>query len=228
MGNPYINSELFLFLQDLKANNNREWFNENKKRYRSVLRDPLLMMIEDFGPILHSISPHFTAIPKASGGSLFRIYRDLRFSANKDPYKTHAGIHFRHAAGKDSHAPGYYLHLEPGNVFIALGIWHPEMVVLKRIRNSIVSDPEAWTSIILDPAFSDTYRLEGESLRRAPKGYDADHPLIEDLRRKDFAGVCRMNQDDALKPDFLEILADTWRAGNRFMRYLTEIGGHPY
>ncbi len=228
MRNPYISSELFLFLKDLKANNTRDWFNENKKRYIEVLRDPLLSMIEDFGPLLHSISPYFDANAKTSGGSLFRIYRDVRFSANKDPYKTHAGIHFRHAAGKDAHAPGYYLHLEPGNVFIALGIWRPEMAVLSRIRNSIVSDPETWISITTDPSFSDTYDLEGDSLLRAPKGFDPDHPLIVDLRRKDFAGVCRLEQNDAEKVDFLEILADTWRKADRFMRYLTETTGHPF
>ena len=228
MGNPYIKSELFLFLGDLKKNNNREWFNENKKRYIDELRDPLLAMIADFGPLLHSISPFFQAIPKASGGSLFRIYRDVRFSKNKDPYKTHAGIHFRHAAGKNAHAPGYYLHLEPGNVFVALGIWQPETAVLRSIRDSIISEHELWNSITSDPAFTDSFVLEGKSLVRAPKGFDPEHPSIVDLRRKDFAGICRMEETDALRPDFLEILADTWRKGEQFMRFLTESSGHPF
>lgn len=228
MGNTYISSALVEFLKALKENNNRDWFNTNKNRYVEYVREPLLSMIEDFGPLLHSISPHFRAIPKASGGSLFRIYRDVRFSANKLPYKTHAGIHFRHEAGKNAHAPGFYLHIEPGNFFLAAGIWQPDPTVLRRIRDSIIDNEEEWTSITTAENFCDTYTLEGATLVRAPKGYDPDHPLIVDLRRKDFAGVCRFGAREALHPDLLEFLADTWRKSDRFMRFLTEATGHPY
>ncbi len=221
MSNPYITPELFAFLRDLKANNNRDWFNEHKQTYIDAVRDPLIQLIDDFGPLLSAISPHFLAIPKANGGSLFRIYRDVRFSKNKDPYKTHAGIHFRHAAGKNVHAPGFYLHVEPGTVFVAMGLWQPEMAVLTKIRHTIADDPEFWTSIIKEKSFAETYELEGESLKRPPKGFESDHPLIDEIKRKDFVGVCRLSEKEALAPDFMFNLAEIWGKSRRFMEFLT-------
>jgi uncharacterized protein (TIGR02453 family) len=167
--------KLFAFLKDLKVNNNRDWFEANKERYQHDLREPLLALIEEFAPYLERISPHFLC----DAGSLFRIYRDMRFSPDKTPYKTHAAIQFRHEAGKDVHAPGFYLHLEPGEVFIAGGIWHPESETLARMRTSIDSYPKRWKEA------TKGLELGGASLKRAPKGYCEDHPLIEDLRRKD-------------------------------------------
>ncbi len=147
MANPYITPALFSFLRELKANNTREWFTEHKARYEQDVKEPLLDMIADFAPMLSELSPHYLAIPKASGGSLFRIYRDVRFSKNKDPYKTVAGVHFRHRLGKDVHAPGYYLHLEPGNVFYAMGMWHPAGPDLRAIRQRIDQDPDEWRDV---------------------------------------------------------------------------------
>ena len=109
----HFGPELFEFLLDLRANNMREWFQENKGRYERHVKEPLLQFIEDFEPYLHSISEHFVADARANGGSMFRIYRDVRFSKDKTPYKTQAAVHFRHEAGKSAHAPGFYLHLAP-------------------------------------------------------------------------------------------------------------------
>ena len=109
--------ELFAFLEDLKANNDREWFAANSDRYEEHLLEPAIDFIEAFGPRLEKISPNFRADARPSGGSLFRIYRDTRFSKDKTPYKTNLGIHFRHELAKDTHAPGYYLHIGPGEVF---------------------------------------------------------------------------------------------------------------
>ena len=121
-----ITVALFDFLRDLRDNNDREWFAANKGRYVTDVRDPMLGFIADFAAPLAEISPHFVADPRANGGSLFRIYRDTRFSRDKTPYKTNVGAHFRHAAGKDAHAPGFYLHLEPGMCFAACGVWRPD------------------------------------------------------------------------------------------------------
>ena len=121
-----INAALFDFLRELKANNERPWFEANKARYRAEVRDPMLDFIAAFAEPLSEISPHFRADPRPNGGSLFRIYRDTRFSKDKTPYKTNVGAHFRHEAGKDAHAPGFYLHLEPGMCFAGCGIWHPD------------------------------------------------------------------------------------------------------
>ena len=228
MSNPYITPDLFSFLRDLKANNDRDWFNANKSRYVEVLKDPLLEFISHFAPLLHSISPHFQAIPKANGGSLFRIYRDVRFSANKDPYKTHAGIHFRHEAGKNAHAPGFYLHLEPGSVFVAAGTWHPEAELLRNIRNTMVKHPEEWEAIVNNTAFSENFKLAGDSLKRAPKGFMPDHPLIDDLKRKDFIAVCELDEDHAFRSDFMELLVDKWNICSPLVRFLADASGNPF
>ncbi len=168
----YITPELFAFFRELKENNNREWFQANKQRYELQVREPLLQFITGFGLRLAEISPHYVADARKSGGSLFRINRDIRFSKNKSPYKTAAGIQFRHESGKDVHAPGFYLHLEPGSVFGGAGIWHPDTKTLGKIRDAIVENPDRWQAIISNEALSAVYKLEGDSLKRAPKGYD--------------------------------------------------------
>ncbi len=181
---PRFKPAFFDFLRELKANNERSWFEANKARYHADVRDPMLDFIAAFAEPLADISPHFVADPRANGGSLFRIYRDTRFSPDKTPYKTNAGAHFRHAAGKDAHAPGFYLHLEPGACFAACGIWHPGGDALAEIRNAIIEDPVRWTRMTQAKAFRDTFTLMGQSLQRPPRGYDAAHPLIDDLKRK--------------------------------------------
>ncbi|MDA0379491.1 MAG: DUF2461 domain-containing protein [Bacteroidetes bacterium] len=220
MANPYITPGLFQFFRDLRENNTREWFEDNRKQYEQHVKDPLLDLIADFAPLLAQLSPHYLAIPKASGGSLFRIHRDVRFSTDKRPYKTAAGIQFRHRLGKDAHAPGYYLHIEPGNVFYALGMWHPAAPDLMAIRQRIVDAPDEWEAVKADPGFGSTYAWEGESLKRAPKGFDPEHPDIEDLRRKDFIGVASLEEADAGRPDLLPFLASEWARGGPLMRFL--------
>ena len=139
MTNP-LRPELFCFVRDLKANNEREWFETHRSRFEDHLREPALEFIHQFGPKLGDISRHFNAIPKPVGGSLFRIYRDVRFSKDKTPYKTHVGIHFRHRQHRDAHAPGFYLHLEPRACFMGCGIWRPDREALAALR---VDAPEA-------------------------------------------------------------------------------------
>lgn len=218
-GNPF-GSGLFRFLKDLKANNDREWFQKNKARYEDELKEPALEFISLFGPRLRKISPHFRAIPKATGGSLFRIYRDTRFSKDKTPYKTHLGIHFRHKQAKSVHTPGFYLHIEPGEAFVGLGIWHPESPALRSIREAIVDDPAAWKRAKNAKRFREVFELSGDSLTRPPRGFDPEHPLIEDIKRKDFIGVTRLTQKQALAPDFLDTFSETCRAGAPLVRWL--------
>jgi uncharacterized protein (TIGR02453 family) len=122
----YFSNETFRFLKELAQNNNKQWFQQNKHRYDDYVKDPAMRFITDFGARLFKISRHFTADPRPVGGSMFRIYKDARFSHDKSPYKINTGIQFRHHQGKDAHTPGFYLHLEPGNVFAGVGIWHPD------------------------------------------------------------------------------------------------------
>ncbi len=223
-----ITPALFDFLRDLKANNERPWFEANKARYRAEVRDPMLDFITAFGEPLEAISPHFRADPRPNGGSLFRIYRDARFSKNKTPYKTNAGVHFRHTAGKDAHAPGFYLHLEPGGCFAGCGIWQPDGRSLSNIRNAIVDRPDEWQHITTAGAFLDTFELIGESLKRPPLGYDPDHPLIDELKRKSFVAVARFPDADVCQADFLDRFVGIARTGSAFMAFLACAVGVPF
>lgn len=225
---PRFQPAFFDFLRELKANNERSWFEANKARYQAEVRDPMLDFIAAFAEPLTGISPHFVADPRANGGSLFRIYRDTRFSLDKTPYKTNAGAHFRHVAGKDAHAPGFYLHLEPDSCFAACGIWHPGGDALTDIRNAIAEDPASWTRITQTKAFRDTFTLRGQSLKRPPRGYDATHPLIDDLKRKDFIAGTTFPEADALQSDFLQRFAEIARSGAAFVGFLSRAVGVPF
>ena len=223
-----ITPALFKFLEDLKANNTRPWFDANKERYLRDARDPVLELISAFAAPLADISPHFRADPRPNGGSLFRIYRDIRFSRDKRPYKTNVGAHFRHSAGKNAHAPGFYLHLEPRNCFAGCGIWRPDSRALSGIRDAIVAQPEDWQRITNDSAFRETFDLSGEALKRPPRGCDPEHPLIEDLKRKDFIAIAGFSDDDACREDFLERFTSIARTGSGFVAFLSRAVGVPF
>lgn len=224
----YISPDLFEFFRELRENNNREWFEANKQRYVRHVKEPLLRFITDFGVRLAEISPHYLADARPVGGSLFRIYRDVRFSKDKSPYKTAAGIQFRHESGKDAHAPGFYLHLEPGSVFAGMGIWHPDTRALSKIRDAIVDNPSHWQRVISDEKFSSGYTLEGESLKLALKGYDPDHPLMEDLKRKDFIATTSLSEEEVCAPDFIDRYAELCRVAAPFVAFLTTAVGLPF
>src|SRR5713226_3767295 len=178
----YFRPELFKFLKELRKNNNRAWFLANKDRYESAVRDPCLRFIADLKPHIRKISPHFEVDSRPTGGSLMRIYRDTRFSKDKSPYKTNVGMHFPHRShSKDSHQPGFYLHLQPGGCFGGGGLWHPDASNLKKIRGAIVSRPRDWQAVLRGGV-----AVEGATLKRTPLGFDPDHPFIKDLKRKDF------------------------------------------
>jgi uncharacterized protein (TIGR02453 family) len=218
--NAYFTSDLFGFLRELTLNNRREWFQAHRERYEESVRAPAQRFIVDFGSWLGQVSPHFLADPRPVGGSLFRIYRDTRFSKDKTPYKTHAGIHFRHRAKETVHAPGFYLHLEPGQVFLAAGIWHPDGPTLARIRNSIVTKPVAWKKARDDRRFRSRFEIGGDTLARPPRGYDPDHPFVEDLKRKDFVASAMLKERDVLRPDFINEVAAGCRDAAPFVRWL--------
>ncbi len=203
--NP-IDQELFRFFRELAKNNDRDWFQRNKSRYGKTVKEPLLQFISDFGPHLRRINPHLVADPRPVGGSLFRIHRDVRFSSDKSPYKTHAGIRFPHEETKNVHAPGYYLHLEPGTVFAAAGIWHPDPVTLKKVRDAIVADPAGFRRA-LSQTLRGKIKLEGDSLKKVPRGYDPDHPLASDLKRKDFVAYLPFSESEACSKDFMQRFA---------------------
>lgn len=197
LNTSFFGPELFEFLRQLKRRNNREWFAKNKARYEEMVRDPALAFISAFAAPLAKLTPHFVADPRPTRGSLFRVYRDTRFSSDKRPFKTHVGIHFSHASGKDAHAPVFYLHLEPDNCFAAAGVWHPDNRALTRIRTAIVAQPEQWAKV------SRKLELEGESLTRPPRGFDPKHTFIEDIKRKDFVVSVAFSEQQVCRPRFM-------------------------
>jgi uncharacterized protein (TIGR02453 family) len=219
---------LFTFLRDLKKNNDRDWFKANRARYDEAILEPALTFIEDFEPHLHEISTHFVADPRPVGGSLFRIHRDTRFSKDKSPYKTHTGIHFRHELAKSAHAPGFYLHLEPAQVFLAAGIWRPDTEPLAQIRTAIAEDPDRWTKTTRAKPFADLYHFGGDSLKRAPAGFDPEHPLIDELKRKDFIAVRSLDDKAPCSRGFLEDTAATFAAAGALVHFLCDAIAVPY
>jgi uncharacterized protein (TIGR02453 family) len=224
----HFTPEFFRFLRQLKRHNNREWFQANRQRYESSVRDPFLMFIEDFQPRLHKISPHFIADPRRSGGSLLRIYRDMRFRPDGDPYQTIAAARFPHVAWKQTPTPGFYLHLESGTSFLGCGLWHPDSETRARIRAAIVKDPTRWKKILNNKRFKAVCELAGESTKRMPPGYDPDHPCAEDLKRKDFITVTYFNDAAVCAPDFLNRVVHAFEAAAPFVELLTRALGLPW
>lgn len=227
-GKKHFDKHFFDFLKELKESNSREWFQANKERYRSDVQEPLLRFISDFADPLHAISTEFVADPRPSGGSMFRIYRDIRFSKDKSPYKTHAAAQFRHRAGKDAHAPGFYLHLQPGNVFVGAGSWHPGSEAIAGIRTAIAKKPDQWQAIIENGQFKKSHKLVGESLKRPPRGFDPEHPLIDELKRKDFISVENFSQTKACSTGFIDQVAKSFRTSAPLVKFLTEAVGQPF
>ena len=132
---------------------------------------------------------------------MFRIYRDVRFSKDKSPYKTHAAVHFRHEQARNVHTPGFYLHLEPGNVAAGCGIWKPDPPSLSKIRDAIAANPVGWTQAAQVDGMT---TMDGDPLKRPPKGYDPDHPLIDVLKNRSFGLWAKFDEKDATGLDFLE------------------------
>lgn len=218
--------ETFRFLRDLKKNNDRDWFGANKDRYKDHVVAPMLSFIEAMDGRLARVSDCFLADARPNGGSMFRIYRDTRFAKDKTPYKEHVACHFRHISGKDAHAPGFYVHLEPDDVFFGGGIWHAPNPVLNQIRRAIVDDPDEWKKVTRKKSFRDRFGgLAGDSLQRPPQGFEADHPFIEDLKRKDFFGVQQVAPKLARTPKFIDEVTTAFVALKPFMAFLTTAVG---
>jgi uncharacterized protein (TIGR02453 family) len=217
----YFTPATFKFLKALKHHNSKQWFADHKAEYEAVVKGPCLAFIADLAAPLAKISPQMIANPKPVGGSLFRIHRDTRFSSDKSPYKTHAGMSFYHAAtravaraeGQNAmmgrlDAPVFYLHLEPasesGGCFIGGGLWHPQPETLKRVRAYLIGNPASWKKATRSAAFTQHYTLGGDSLQRPPSGYDPQHELIADLKRKDFVGISPLTETEVCDPAFLK------------------------
>jgi uncharacterized protein (TIGR02453 family) len=217
--------DFFGFFEELAANNDRAWFNANKNRYYESVVNPICEFIVCMAPRLHRISPHYVADPRPHGGSMFRIYRDTRFSKDKSPYKTHAGVQFRHQAGKDAHAPGFYVHLAADGLFFGGGVWLPPNPQLGRIRDAIVDNARSWARIVNAADVKALGGLRGDALKRPPRGFDAGHPHIEDLKRKSFYVMAEAPAGDALAPAFVERVEKAFRRAAPLNRFVCDALG---
>jgi len=221
--------DFFAFFRELKSHNDRTWFEANKSRFRESVQAPMSQFIAAMAPHLRRISKHFTADPRPNGGSMFRIYRDVRFSKDKRPYKEHAACHFRHALGKDVHAPGFYMHFAPREVFFGGGLWMPEPVALAKMREAIAGKPATWRKAIHNKEFVTRFGgIRGEGLMRPPRGFDPGHPLIEDLKRKSFYAMQESTPALAQSPKLVEEVAAAFHGIAPLMRFLCKAADVPF
>ncbi|MCL1598250.1 MAG: TIGR02453 family protein [Actinomycetia bacterium] len=231
MRQSYFTQGVFSFLRELEDNNNKQWWEANKDRYVHIIRDPAKEFISDFEPRLHNLSDRFLADTRTNGGSLMRPYRDMRFGKDKTPYKTNVGIQFRHEMGKDAHAPGFYLHIEPGRCFAGVGLWSPEPKVARSIREAIYEDPGGWKRATKYVAFTSVWDLDaGEEgkLKRVPREFDEEFPYAGDLRLKSFIAVHKLTQKSVTSREFDVDLARIFKAGSALNAFLCKAVGLPY
>lgn len=222
MADQYFTTQSMTFLRQLRENNNRDWFNDHKAEYEYVIRSPALQFINDMSDELAMISPHFLAHAKKVGGSLMRIHRDVRFGKDKRPYKTNIGIQFRHEQGKDVHAPGFYVHIEPEECFVGVGIWRPDSTALGKIRDAIIERDKHWLAAINDKRFKNKYKITGSSLVNAPRGYPKDHALLGDLKRKDFIAITPMEEKNITSTRFKKMVLDRFATADAYMQFLCQ------
>ena len=213
-----LKKSTFNFLTELADNNNREWFAEHKYLYEEAKED-LFALIKPLIKELAAIDPEFSGdtLPKKC---LLRIYRDIRFSPNKEPYKKNYGIAFD-VKGYGPTTPSYYLHLEPGNCFFGAGFWMPESRVVKGIREEIDYSGEEFLEIINDKAYKSIFALSKEdTLKKAPKGYEIDHPMIDYLKLKSFISVYPLKEEDFYREDIVNKLKNAFITIQPFILFL--------
>jgi uncharacterized protein (TIGR02453 family) len=215
----YFTPELFRFLTRLKRNNNRDWFLAHKEEWETDVRQPVLRFVTEFAAPLSEITFHLVADPRPSRGSMFRIYRDTRFSHDKRPYKTNVALRFSHR-GKDVHSPGFYLHLESGASFAACGLWHPEPPTLLKVRNAIVARPKEWRAVRNLINWDDAGKL-----RRPPRGFPTDHEFIEDLKLRDLGSSVSFTDQQVCSPKFMSTFSAACRKMSPVAAFLSSAVG---
>jgi uncharacterized protein (TIGR02453 family) len=217
--------EFFRFLRELANNNNREWFTANKTRYETAVRDPSFAFVRAVEPKLGALSRYFVADPRPVGGSVMRIYRDIRFSRDKSPYRTSVGIHFSHepVGPEEEHLPGFFLRLAPSDSWVYAGMWRPDPKRLLQIRKALVGRSGEWKKVR-----ASVPEIEGETLKRAPPGVDPDHPLIADLKRKGFTSGLSIQDAVVTSREFPTRFLSLCRSLDPLNRFLSRAIGIRY
>lgn len=218
-----LSNKTFKFLKDLKKNNNRDWFQDNKPRYQEAM--------EDFHGFIDALISNISKFDKeiahnTAKDRVFRIYRDVRFSKDKSPYKTHFGAHITSAVKRsDIHtAAGYYIHIGPGESMLAGGAYVPEKEWLANIRNAIDLHAKDFKKILNSKKFKEYFgEMEGEQLKTAPKGYPKDHPEIDLLRHKSFLATHYMPDKQITSKDLLKHCTNVFKAMKPFDDFLNQV-----
>ncbi len=209
-----LHPELFPFLKDLKKNNNRDWFKARKDKF-----DELRLSVNEFSAEIFEATAESNQL---DGHKVFRIYKDVRFSKDKTPYKTHFGIGFHRI--KPKYRGGYYLHLEPGNSFLATGFWQPNKEDLFRVRKEIEYDHEFFTTKITDKKLLNFWgNLKGDQLKTCPKGFDKEHKAIQYLRYKQFLFHKEISDDALFKSNFKDFMIAQFDAVRPFLNYTGDV-----
>jgi len=224
-----VPKEFLAFLRDLAAHNDKAWFEKNKPRYERDVVEPARALVRRLSADLGAAFPHVVGSDAKSGGSLTRIFRDTRFGKDKSPYHVHVGMHFWHDRGRKMETPGFFLRIDADEVLVATGQHQPEPPLLDKIRKSIDADRKGWEKASRDKAFLASWGgLDGESLKRVPAPYPADHPSADDLRRKDFTAFARVASVEATKPGFADATVARWKASRPLMSFLCDAAGLPF
>jgi uncharacterized protein (TIGR02453 family) len=202
--------DILQFLGELKQNNTREWFAENKKQYEKANKS-LIALVEQFIPVVQRIDSSVGVL--TAKDCIFRIYRDTRFSPNKTPYKTNMGAYFARGGRKSVYA-GYYMHLEPGSSMLAGGIWMPEPEALKKIRQEIYYNSAEFKSLLEAKSFKDYFGALSEEgkLKNPPRDFPADFPDIDLLKNKNFTMFHALNDETVCSDDFTDKFATVFEA----------------
>ena len=218
MAKAIIKKESFDFLKALSKNNNREWFNSHKDKYTEAHNN----IIEFADALLAEMNKHDNMETASGKDSLFRIYKDVRFSKDKTPYNTQWNGGFKRATKKLR--GGYYFHIQPGNTFIAGGFWGPEPNDMKRIRQDISLNYEDWNKMFADKTILKTFgKIRGEQLISAPRGYDKDDPAIELLRYKQFLLKHDFTDNEVLSPGFVKEVSNVFKKMRPFLNFMSEV-----
>lgn len=211
----------FAFLIDLGKHNDRDWFQTNKDRYLDAKADFEKLV----GGLIRAVSAFDKSVEHADPAKcVFRIFRDTRFSKDKSPYKTNMGAHIGPAGNKFQQRAGYYLHVEPGGCFLGGGAYRPDAKWLKAIRGAIAEDGKFFRRLIAAPAFQRHFgAMSGETLKKAPQGYPADHPHADLLKHKDFLAMKNLKDADLMKASFVKEAAAAYKALVPFERFLNDV-----
>ncbi len=206
------------FLRDLRNNNNREWFKARKADYEQYVRGPLMDFVEELGESIDEYAPGYLRDPRKS---VYRIYRDTRFSRNKQPYKTHAAAVFP-PLGLDRHSgAGFYFHFSPEELLVGGGVYAPGSSELLRIREQIAADPDEFRAILANEAFARTFGgLEGERLKRTPRGFPRDHPAADLLVYKQFLSGVTVPSKEIERPSIASFIDRRFRTLAPLLEYL--------